>query len=240
MVAHRGASAEAPENTLAAFDLAAELGAGAVEFDVRITADDRAIVIHDASVDRTTEGTGLVREMTLAEIQRLHVRGSDERVPTLEEALALLSGRVGIDVEIKNIPGEPDFDPERERAVELVHEALGSVAFAGEVIVSSFNPMSLAASLRSRPDVATALLTNTDVEADATIAFAASQGHLWALPFVGQVLSAPDRYADAAHDAGLGLGVWVTDDPQEARALFDAGVDAVATNDPRRIAAAGR
>lgn len=241
VVAHRGASVEAPENTLAAFDLAVALGAGAVEFDVRVTADDNAVVVHDATLERTTDGTGLVRDLTLVEIRRLRAgRDGADRVPTLDEVLRLLSGRAAADVEIKNVPGEPDFDPDRERAVELVHEALDAVAFVGDVIVSSFNPLSLAASRRLRPEVATGLLTAQDVDSAAAISFAASQGHRWALPYIGRLRDAPEHAAAAAHDRGLLLGTWLTDDPAEARALFDAGVDAVATNDPRRVVAAAR
>ncbi len=238
VVAHRGASTEQPENTLAAFEAAVEAGAGAVEFDVRVTADGHAVVMHDATVDRTTNGTGLVGEMTLVELQRLRIEAATgtEPVPTLDEALRLLSGRAAVDIEIKNVPGEPDFDPERQRAVELVHAALDEVAFTGEVIVSSFNPLALEASMQLRPEVATGLLTDTVVQAEAAIRFAAEQGFRWALPYVGHLRGTGDRFPIEAHRAGLLLGTWITDDAAEAIVLFDAGVDAVATNDPRAVA----
>jgi glycerophosphoryl diester phosphodiesterase len=239
VVAHRGASLEQAENTLAAFDAAIEAGAGAVEFDVRVTADGHAVVMHDATVDRTTNGTGLVGEMTLEELQRLGIESGTrtERVPTLDQALRLLSGRAAVDIEIKNVPGEPDFDPERQRAVELVHATLDEVAFAGEVIVSSFNPLALVASRALRPEVATGLLTDTGVDVEAAIRFAAEQGFRWALPYVGHLRGTGDRFPVEAHRAGLLLGTWITDDPAEAVALLDAGVNAVATNDPRAVAA---
>ena len=239
VVAHRGASREQPENTLAAFEAAVEAGAGAVEFDVRVTADGHAVVMHDATVDRTTDGAGLVAEMTLEDLQRLRIEGATdtERVPTLDQALRLLSGRVAVDIEIKNVPGEPDFDPDRQRAVELVHAALDDVAFAGEVIVSSFNPLALFASMEFRPEVATGLLTDTGVDAEAAIRFAAEQGFRWALPFVGHLRGTGDRFPIEAHRVGLLLGTWITDDPAEAVALCNAGVDAVATNDPRAVTA---
>jgi glycerophosphoryl diester phosphodiesterase len=239
IVAHRGASTEAPENTATAFEAAVGAGAGAVEFDVRVTADGEAVVIHDATVDRTTDGVGPVRDLTLAEVQRLRIGpGGTEHVPTLGETLRLLSGRIAVDIEIKNVPGEPDFDPDRELAVELVMDALDAAAFVGDVIVSSFNPLSLATSRRLRPDVSTGLLTNTDVAAEAAIRFAADQGHRWALPYLGQLQPSAARDARTAHGAGLLLGTWITDDPALAADLFAAGVDAVATNDPRAVAAA--
>src|SRR5262249_9544276 len=161
------------------------------EFDVRVTADGEAVVMHDATLDRTTNGAGLVREHTLAEVLALRIPGRDGRsysVPTLHETVAVLSGRAAIDVEIKNIPGEPDFDPDDEVAVALVHRALDDVAFMGDVIVSSFNPRSIAASRASRPDIATGLLTNVEVDAAAALHFAAEQDHAWVLPFVDRVV----------------------------------------------------
>jgi glycerophosphoryl diester phosphodiesterase len=242
-VAHRGAPTERPENTLAAFDAAVDAGAGAVEFDVRVTADGHAVVIHDAAVDRTTDGAGLVRDLTLAEVLRLRIDGPESRsraVPTLHEALASLSGRVAVDIEIKNVPGDPDFEPDEEVAVHLVHRALDDVAFVGGVLVSSFNPRSLAASSDARPEVPTGLLTDVGVEAAATLHFAAEQGFAWILPFADRVEEAGDGFARAVHEAGLLLGTWIVDEPERARALLRAGVDALATNHPRAIGAACR
>src|SRR2546428_11122700 len=106
VVAHRGASAIETENTLPAFEAAVRAGADVVEFDVRMTADDVAVVMHDPDVDRTTDGRGLVRSTTLSALKQLGVElSSGERVevPTLEEALRCLSGRGSIGVEIKNV-----------------------------------------------------------------------------------------------------------------------------------------
>jgi len=243
IVAHRGAPGERPENTLAAFEAAVDARTGAVEFDVRVTADGHAVVIHDAAVDRTTDGAGRVRDLTLAEVLRLRIEGPGDRslgVPTLHEVLASLSGRVAVDIEIKNVPGDPDFDPDDEVAVGLVHRALDDVAFVGDVLVSSFNPRSLAASRNARPEVPTGLLTDVGVEAAAGLHFAAEQGFTWVLPFADRVGEAGDEFAGAVHEAGLLLGTWIVDEPERARALLRAGVDAVATNEPRAIGAACR
>ncbi|MEP6758172.1 MAG: glycerophosphodiester phosphodiesterase [Actinomycetota bacterium] len=240
-MAHRGASAEEAENTLESFALAVEVGAGAVEFDVRITADGRAVVVHDPAVDRTTDGGGLVRSLTLAEVKALRIltaSGARTVVPTLTEALELLSGRAAVDIEIKNVPGEPDFDPQRELAVDAVHRGLDDVGFVGDVIISSFNPLSIAASRAARPDIPTGLLTEPSVDAVAALRYAADQRHVWVLPFARRVTEAGSLFPEAVHEAGLLLGTWITDDPDEAVALVRSGVDAVATNDPRRIVAA--
>jgi glycerophosphoryl diester phosphodiesterase len=241
IVAHRGAPTERPENTLAAFEAALDAGARTVEFDVRVTADVQAVVIHDAGLDRTTDGAGLIRQHSLAEVLASRIPGGEGRtysVPTLHETLALLSGRAAVDVEIKNVPGEPDFDPDDEVAVALVHRALDDVAFVGDVIVSSFNPRSIAVSRELRPGVPTGLLANVDVDAAAALRFAAKEGHAWVLPSVDRVVEQGDGFAQQVHAAGLLVGTWIVDDAGQARALLAGGVDAVATNEPRAIVAA--
>jgi glycerophosphoryl diester phosphodiesterase len=228
VVAHRGASTEQAENTIEAFEAAIDAGADAVEFDVRMTADRHAVVMHDPDVSRTTNGTGLVSEMTLEQIRKLGV-------PTLDEALRCLSGRVAADIEIKNLPGEPGHTPDREPAVEATLAALDAVAYASPVIISSFNPASIAHSRALRPEVPTGLLTEYEVDADEALARATQHGHPWVLPFVSKVLDAGNDFAARVHSSGALLGVWIADDPDTARILFERGADAVATNDPRAI-----
>ena len=238
VVAHRGASIEQPENTIAAFEAAIDAGADAVEFDVRMTADGHAVVMHDPDVSRTTDGVGLVAELTLSDVRRLRITlpgGGAAGVPTLEDALACLSGRAATDIEIKNLPGEPGFTPDQEPAVAATLDALDATAFPGQVIVSSFNSASIAHSRRLRPDVPTGLLTSYDVDADEALARRTADGHPWVLPFVTKVLDAGDGFADRVHQRGALLGVWIADDPETARRLFELGADAVATNDPRAI-----
>lgn len=237
VVAHRGASVELPENTLVAFDRAVERGADAVEFDVRLTADGVPVVLHDPDLDRTTDAAGPVRARTLQELRRVRTDGGHE-IPTLAEALAALSGRVAVDIELKNLPGEPDFTPDAEPLVEATLDVLESSGFVGPVVLSSFNPASIAHARRAAPDVPTGLLTGYDVDADAALGFAAREGHPWVLPFVRMVRGANEGLAGRAHAAGLRLGTWITDDPEEAMVLFRDDVDAVATNDPAAVVAA--
>jgi glycerophosphoryl diester phosphodiesterase len=242
IVAHRGASAEEAENTIPAFDRAVAAGADVVEFDVRLSSDGVPVVMHDPDLARTTDRTGLVRSLRLDELRRVRIRTSDggtTGLPTLEETLSALSGRAGIDVEIKNIPWEPDFDAQREEAVEATFRALDAVGFTGPVLVSSFNPLSIArARVLGGGDVATGLLTTADVDARTAFGFARSEGHAWVLPFVGAVLSAGPSLCDDVHAAGMRVGTWITDDAATAVRLLHARVDAVATNDPATIVAA--
>jgi glycerophosphoryl diester phosphodiesterase len=227
VVAHRGASAMEAENTLPAFESAVVAGADAVEFDVRLTIDGVPVVMHDPDVSRTTDGTGLVRDMTLAEIKRLEIRttsGPPTEVPTLAEALAFLSGRAGVDIEIKNIPGEPDFEPDRERVVEAIIATLHGSEHG--VLLSSFNPFSLAKAREMAPGVITGL------------GFAQEKGDAWILPFAEEVWEAGDSFIGETHAAGLLVGTWIVDDPDRATGLMLRGIDAIATNDPARIVAA--
>ena len=182
-----------------------------------------------------------MRDLTLTQVKRLRIRTRDAgatEVPTLEETLRCCSGRIAVDVEIKNIPGEPDFEAEDERAVEATLRALEDVAFSGMVLVSSFNPFSIARSRSLAPDVPTGLLTDRDVEAPAAAAYAHGEGHPWVLPFFRQVQEAGPSLAEEVHASGMLLGTWITDDPAVAVGLMRAGVDAVATNDPAAVVAA--
>ena len=241
IVAHRGASASEAENTIAAFEAAVAAGADAVEFDVRMTADGVAVVMHDADVVRTTTDRGSVRDLSIRTRSRAPDPAPRRRrareVPTLDEALASLSGRIGVDIEIKNIPGEPDFDAEREPAVEAtLRRARRRRRSPGRSLLSSFNPFSIAQCPRARAD-------DPDRPADADrrsrptsrSASRASRATRGCCPFAAwcarRVRGSPTR----AHAAGLRLGTWIVDDPAGRVGLMRAGVDAVATNDPAAL-----
>jgi glycerophosphoryl diester phosphodiesterase len=230
VVAHRGASSTRPENTLPSFEEALRLGAHIVEFDVRLTRDGVPVVIHDPAVDRTTDGSGLVHELTAAEIASLRTGGAG--VPTLAQVLDLLSGRAATAIEIKNIPGEPAFDPAREAIVEAVHAELGRVGFEGPVLIVSFNPSSIAASKAIAPGVPTGFLTTDLVDPREALAFAVARGHEMVLPGTRASIPAGEAFVEEVHAAGVRAGTWTVDDPETVRMLFGRGFDAVASNDP--------
>jgi len=124
--------------------------------------------------------------------------------------------------------------------VEATLAALDAVAFVGPVMLSSFSAASIAYARSLAPGIATGLLTGFEVSAADSLARAAADGHPWVLPFAGMVARADPGYSDAVHRAGLRLGTWIVDEPSAAVSLLRAGVDAVATNDPRAIVAARR
>jgi glycerophosphoryl diester phosphodiesterase len=234
VVAHRGASVEYPENTLPSFEGALKAGADVVETDVRLTADGVPVVFHDGEVSRTTDGHGFVHELTLAEIKALDASAEGPRaeIPTLREVLELVSGRAGVNLEIKNLPGEPAFDSPREATVQAALKELDVVGFRGQVLVSSFNWLTIERSRRLAPDIPTGFLTVRAIDPRACVVYAAEAGHEFVLPEVPALLAAGAEFVREAHSSGLRVGTWTVDDPESLRTLFSWGVDAVASNDP--------
>ena len=235
VVAHRGSSADEPENTLEAFEAAIEGGADVIELDVRLSADGVPVAMHDADLSRSTDGQGFVHELTLSELKGLDAApGRPERaeIPTVREAVELASGRVGVDLEIKNIPGDAGFESPREAALEAALRELETASFSGDVLISSFNWLTIERSRELAPDIPTGFLTIAPIEPRAALVYARGAGHGWILPHVEAVKATGLDLVRAAHDDGIRVGTWVVDDEQGLATLFEWGVDAVATNDP--------
>lgn len=235
VVAHRGASATEPENTLAAFEAALDAGADAVELDVRLTSDGVAVVLHDPDVSGATDGSGFVHETTLAEVKRLDAsggRGPRQEVPTLAEALETIGDRGGVDLEIKNLPGEPAFDSPREAVLEAVLEALDASSFRGPALVTSFNWLTIERSKQLAPELPTGFLTIAAIDPHAALVYAKRTGHDFVLPQTPALLEAGEGFVREAHEHGIRVGTWVADDEAVLETLFAWGVDAVASNDP--------
>lgn len=225
VMGHRGAPVVAPENTPAAFAAAADAGATWVELDARRSADGAVVVHHDPWVG----GDQAVVELACGE---LRARG----VWLLADVLARLPPGLGVDVELKNLPGEPDYD-EGDALVALVADVLAGAD--RPLMTSSFNPETVAA-LRSRlPDVPAGLLVTDGVRVSAGVALAVELGACVYCPSA-DTPGLTDAGVATAHDAGLDVLAWTIDDPVFARALATAGVDALCTNDPGGIADAFR
>ncbi|RME06477.1 MAG: glycerophosphodiester phosphodiesterase, partial [Anaerolineae bacterium] len=156
--AHRGASAHAPENTLVAFDLALRQGADALELDVKLSADGHVVVIHDATVDRTTDGSGRVNQMNLQTLKaldagcRFDAAFCGERIPTLDEVLEAFGKRTFINIELTNYSSPWDDLPDKVADLVTAHGVEKRVLF------SSFNPLALRRIHRRLPEVPIGLL----------------------------------------------------------------------------------
>jgi len=235
VIAHRGNSSERPENTLAAFESALDLGVPAIELDVQLTRDGRLVVLHDATLDRTTSGAGPVADRTLAEIRMLsagyrELFGRDfaaERVPTLAEVLDLTRGRARVLVEIKGSAAGRGDDRLERSLVEVVRD----VAIAGDVALICFDAAALAACRAHAPELMRGLLTR---EADARRLVSAARALECAVVLPRKdVLS--DELCSAARAAGLGLATWVVDQPEELETLARFDLAGVGSNRPAAL-----
>jgi len=213
VIAHRGASAAERENTLAAFRTAIDFGADAIELDVRRSADGALVVHHDP---------------TLADGRAIVALRADElpaHVPSLADAL-LACGDLRVNVEIKNLPHEPDFDP-GETVADAVVALVRDLGVGPRILVSSFHLPTIDRVLSVDATLATAYLTPTATTADIDRAVRHGHGsfHPW-----HHALTAP--IVEAAHRAGLELNTWTVDDPARMTQLISWGVDGLVTNVP--------
>jgi glycerophosphoryl diester phosphodiesterase len=213
VVAHRGASARFAENTSEAFAGARTLGADWVELDVRRTADGALAVHHDALLP---DGRAIV------DVDRADLPAT---VPDLISALDACEP-LGVNVEIKNLPGDADFDP----ACGIVAKVAPVVAARTQpILVSSFHAETLDVLRDLEPSVATALLTFALHEPERTVDEVAAAGHVALHPFDATVDAA---LVAACHDRGLAVNVWTVDDPGRIAELAALGVDGIVTNVP--------
>jgi glycerophosphoryl diester phosphodiesterase len=252
-LAHRGASARAPENTLEAFRLAVEAGAGGLELDVHVTRNGEVVVIHDASVDRTTDGSGAVAEMELEEIRRLDAgyrfspdggrtfpyRGRGVTIPTLAEVYASFpEARVNADIK-KAQSGA-------EEAVLRVIRSAGAeertlIASTEHAVVRRFRGISrghIATAASRREIAAFYVLSRARLRALARPVYDALQVPV---EHRGIELVTP-RFLRAARSTGVRVDVWTINDAAEMRWLLDLGVSGIMTDHPEVLAAllAGR
>ncbi len=221
IIAHRGASASAPGNTLQAYTLAVHQDADGIEIDVRRTADGALVLCHDPTLP---DGTVLVE--TSLEV----IRERGPHVPTLDEVL-LVSGDLLLDIEIKNVPGEPDHDPEAGVVTEVVRW-IAMNRLHRRVMVTSFDPVATEAVRRLDVSVPTGLLVAKGTPLGAFVAPAAAVGHQGLAPHASLLDADAVGVVAAAHEAGMKVAVWTVDDPDRMRTLTAAGVDALITNDP--------
>jgi glycerophosphoryl diester phosphodiesterase len=244
VVAHRGASAYAPENTMPAFDLACAHGADVLELDVHLSRDGEVVVLHDERVDRTTDGSGEVRGLTLAEIRSLDAgrwfgdawRGTV--IPTLREVLEMYAPRALLDIEVKaGVFADSRSGMVREDSevsIQATRRVLEEVERAGavdRVVVSGFGLESLRWVRSTVPRVATQWsVASVDITKDCETAVEA-----------GVTVISPQEYAAGtanvarAHAAGLSVHVYTRGDDAAMAALIGSGVDAVKTGRPDRL-----
>ena len=218
IVGHRGAAGYEPENTLLSFGKAAEIGVDWIEFDLRRSADGHLVVVHDDTVDRTTNGRGKVGEMTLEELKKLDA-GKGQQVPTFQEVIDFAKGRVKLIPEIK------------QQGIEMeVLDVIDRNDIVNDCIVSSFHGYSIRRCKEFHPQLQTAAIFShlpIDFKAEA-------------LDIMADVLFLRKDIVSAAlveecHRNGFTVNIWNADTPEEIRKYADMGPDFMSSNYPDRL-----
>ena len=231
IIAHRGASGYTPENTMAAFERAVQLGAGFIETDLHLTRDARFVAIHDDTLERTSNGRGLVRDHTLAELRALDVglwydrQFAGERIPTLEEILAFARQHdVIFYLEIKH-----------GAAWGMHHTLVGalqSAENAARTVVISFDASTLAPLPKLDPGIMMGLLAD---HSQPDLVHSATE--LGARQICPRVNLITQELVDRAHAADLQVVAWTVNDPDQMRSLIQTGIDGIMTDRPDRLRA---
>ncbi|WP_265520285.1 glycerophosphodiester phosphodiesterase [Oerskovia flava] len=235
VIAHRGNSSVAPQNTLAAFESAWRAGADAIELDVRLSRDGRVVVIHDSTVDDTTDGSGAVEQLDLATLRALDA-GSwfsrafvGQRVPTLDEVLALLVERPGTDV-LLEVKGA--WTPTEARRVT---DAVDAAGLAERVVVQSFWPQTVEALRDAAEHLPRGLLLALPPDGPDELLRVCKELDVVTCNPAGTLLAADPGLLDRLRSMGLQVMVWTANEPAEWELLCEADVDAIITDRPDRL-----
>lgn len=223
LTGHRGAAKLEPENTLLSMQKAIDLGVDQIETDVHLTRDQHLVIIHDTTVDRTTDGEGAVADFTLAEIKQLDA-GKGERIPTLQEVIDLVRGKVILQIELKG-PG----------TAEPVIETVDRNSMENEVLLTSFVHDRLREARRLNPNLRLGALWGDppDDACEQAIDMGAEAIHI-------QHLNIDAQLVEKAHAYGLMIRAWNPDTIEEIQHVVDLGVDAIGSNRPDLLIGVGR
>ena len=230
LFAHRGASNYAPENTIAAFELAITQGAEAIELDAKLCADDQVVVIHDQTLERTTNGTGKVLDMPLAALKTLDAglwfgeKFHGEPIPTLDEVFEAVGKKIFINVELTNYASPRDRLP--DRVVEIIQRH----NLEEQILFSSFNPFALRRAHQLLPDIPLGLLALPKLSG----AWARSWLGSRLVPFQAihpELGDTTKAFIERQHHQGHRVHTWTVNNPVDLEQLFRWGVDGVFTDD---------
>ncbi len=217
IIAHRGASGHAPENTLLSFQQAFDYGAQMIELDVHETIDGELVCIHDSTVDRTTDGSGEIHRLTFKELLALDA-GDGERIPLLEDVLKYASGKIQVNIELKVIGVEKKVLDMVERSGMLQDIMISSFFHGTLVAIRELSDMTKTAVLVDKPKDELVRYT-MDLKANAI-----NPDHRLVTPALVQEI----------HGAGLKVFPWTVNDPKIMKDLFSVDVDGLITDYPDR------
>ena len=229
--AHRGASAHAPENTLAAFELALAQEAEGIELDVKLSADGHVVAMHDATVDRTTDGHGRVKDLSLSDLRSLDAgnffdgKYRGEKVPTLEEVFEAVGKRLFINVELTN------YETPGDHLVESACMLIKKFGLQNQILFSSFFASNLSKARGLLPEVPRGLLALDGLLGAWARSFGFAFGRYQALhPNLRDVTP---HQIQRVHRLNRRVHVWTVNAAEDMRRLFNWGVDAIFTDDPQ-------
>ena len=238
VIGHRGAMGYAPENTIASFEDGVRRGADLIEFDVQLTVDREVAVMHDPTVDRTTNGEGIVRELTWKKLKAMDAGAwfgpsyVDQWVPSLTEVIHKFRNRktahgapLGLIVEMKTAKGSAGS------LADAVVAVLQREKFTDRVCVISFDAVALQEVRNANKHLAIGLLYSEDPE-ETRLAQARQMGAQAIFPRKSAVTS---KNVQAAHNAGLAIATWTANTKIEMKRMIACGVDAITTNYPDRL-----
>ncbi len=231
VIAHRGASEYAPENTMNAFRLAYEQGANAIEFDVKLCGSGEIVVIHDPTLDRTTSGRGYVNQTSLKEIKKLDAgkkigeKMIHENIPTLEEVFIELGGMIYMNIELTNYTSPTDG------LVEETAKLIRKYHLENSLLLSSFNPLALIKARKLLPDIPIALLAEAGWKGS------------WARNLISPELlkcqALHPAYTDIEmedikkyHEKGYRVHTYTINSRHVIKQMISFGIDGIFTNDP--------
>ncbi len=228
-IAHRGASAYEPENTLRAFETGIAMGATMLELDVHLSRDGQPVIIHDADLSRSTSGAGRVYDMTLAQLKGLDA-GQGEQIPTLAEVIDLVRGRAELYIELKG-----------QQTPQPVVEVLRSAAFENQAIVGSFFPWLPQKVKFLEPRIRTSILVRRQDRRGNFVEWALAIDADYVHPCWEAASRTPHKLLTPALIAeirrhGLGIVVWHEERARELRALVKMDVDGICTDKPDLLA----
>jgi len=228
LIAHRGLSAVAPENTLSAFKYAIRSKADMIEVDIRLTKDGTPVIIHDAKVDRTTNGRGKVKNFYLWTLKELDagnwfdLKYKGEKIPTLDETLKFINGKIPINIEIKTSTRKNEI---AEKVLAIVFEN----GYEEKTLISSFDPRVLRRIKKLTDEIPTALLYHYPIYFNPI----KTLKNLNAVALIHNFKFTTSNLVKKIHDAGFKIFVYTVNDPKDIRKMIDIGVDGIITDNVR-------
>jgi len=224
-IAHRGCSSLYPENTLSSFREALEIGVDGIELDVRFTKDKEIVVIHDASVDRTTNGKGRVSELTLKQIKKLSIierksgRLTQERIPLLKEVIDLIKNKTTLWIEMK------------EEGEEEIVKLLEREGVINNVVLISFNPQSLKKVKEINPLISTGVIVGNTRGTSSNFLERVLGCYTDVVDMEQKFISG--EIVKVAHSHGRMVGVWTVNERKKMKKFIEMGTEVLTTDYPQ-------